>query len=215
MQDLNHGSTGAPWGLHVGAFESAWSEPCNNVDYPTADKTGFRWQLEARLHVPRKLGGIDGSQIQPDRSRGVGGVALAQVEGMVTSVGHELDGQWKPAPFIFKALVNGSNGLGEILGVRALFAGVQERGSHARAGDSFVPNWSIDGFYGMIKRDIDEVIAWMGHGAAGRLENHPSVLSPQYSGGANNLDSEWMHDKLDPTTDGNPLSLSTPTTFSD
>lgn len=217
MQDLNHGSTGAQWRLDVGAFEGTWSGPGNNIDYLTAGSAGFRPQLEARLHVQDKtwLAYVAAHYSEVDL-RGVGGTAATPIQSKVKSVGYELGGQWKPGPFTFKGLVYSGKGLGQIFGAMAQFGDIQETGGYVQAGYSFTPNWSVNAFYGISKPDTKDVVAWLGSGSSGRLENHQSALSLQYTSGAYDLGIEWLHDKLDSTsngidrksTDGNQLSVS-------
>lgn len=217
MQDLNHGSTGAQWRLDVGAFEGTWSGPGNNIDYLTAGSAGFRPQLEARLHVQDKtwLAYVAAHYSEVDL-RGVGGTAATPIKSKVKSVGYELGGQWKPGPFTFKGLVYSGKGLGQIFGAMAQFGDIQETGGYVQAGYSFTPNWSVNAFYGISKPDTGDVVAWLGSGSSGRLENHQSALSLQYTSGAYDLGIEWLHDKLDSTsnginrksTDGNQLSVS-------
>jgi hypothetical protein len=203
MQDLNHGSTGAQWRLDVGAFEGSWSGPGSNIDYLTAGNAGFRPQLEARLHVQDKtwLAYAAAKYSQVDL-RGVGGTAATPVKDKVTSVGYELGGQWKPGAFTFKGLVYSGKGLGEIFGALAQFGDIQETGGYVQAGYSFTPNWSANVFYGTSKPNHNDVIAWLGHGAVGRLDNRQSAVSLQYTAGAYDLGIEWMHDQLDSTSDG-------------
>jgi hypothetical protein len=203
MQDLNHDASGAQWRLDLGAFEGTWSGPGNNVDYLTAGSVGFRPQLEARLHVQDKTWlAFAAAHYSEVDLRGVGGSALTPIKEKVKSVGYELGGQWKPGPFTFKGLIYSGKGLGEIFGAMAQFGDIQETGGYVQAGYSFTPNWSVNAFYGISKPDTQDVITWLGHGSAGRLENHQSSLALQYSSGAYDLGVEWIHDKLDSTSDG-------------
>ncbi|MEO6801062.1 MAG: hypothetical protein ABI178_14085 [Rhodanobacter sp.] len=218
MQDLNHGSAGPQWRLDLGAFEGSWSGPGDNVNYLTAGNVGFRPQLEARLHVQDGktwLAYLAAHYSEVDL-RGVGGTVAAPIKPKIKSVGYELGGQWKPGPLTFKAAIYSGKGLGEIFGDLAQFGDIQESGGYAQAGYSFTPHWSANLFYGISKPDENDVIAWLGHGSAGRLESRQSALNLQYSSGAYDLGVEWMHAKLDSTsdgvdrksTDGNQLSLS-------
>ncbi len=203
MQDLNHGSTGVQWRFDAGVFEGSWSGPGNNVDYLTAGSPGFRPQLEARLHVQDKtwLAYVAAKYSQIDL-RGVGGIAATPVKDKFNSIGYELGGQWKPGPFTFKGLIYSGRALGEIFGGLVQFGDIRETGGYVQAGYSFTPNWSINAFYSVSKPDTKDVIAWRNNGAVGRLENHQSALSLQYTSGAYDLGVEWMHDKLDSTSDG-------------
>lgn len=217
MQDLNHGASGAQWRLDVGAFEGSWNGPGNNVDYLTAGNPGFRPQLQARLHVQDKTWlAYAAAHYSEVDLRGVGGTAVAPIKDKIKSVGYEVGGQWKPGAFVLKGLVYSGKGLGEIFGAMAQFGDIQETGGYVQAGYAFTPHWSANAFYGLSKPDQKDVIAWLGHGSAGRLENRQSALNLQYTSGAYDLGLEWMHDQLDSTsngvnrttTDGNQLSLS-------
>lgn len=42
----------------------------------------------------------------------------------------------------------------------------------------------------------------MGNGSTGLLRNRQAALSLQYTAGAYDLSAEWMHDKLDSTSNG-------------
>ena len=203
MQDLNHGSSGAQWRLDVGAFGGNWNGPGNNVDYLTAGNVGFRPQLQVRLHVQDKtwLAYVAAHYSEVDL-RGVGGTAVVPIRGKVKSVGYEVGGQWKPGVFVLKGLVYSGKGLGEIFGAMAQFGDIEETGGYVQAGYSLTPHWSANVFYGISKPDGKDVIAWLGNGAAGRLENRQSAVSLQYTAGAYDLGIEWMHDTLDSTSDG-------------
>ena len=217
MQDLNRGSTGAQWRLDAGVFEGSWNGPGNNVDYLTAGNPGFKPQIEARLHVQDKtwLAYVAAKYSQIDL-RGVGGTALTPVKDKFDSIGYELGAQWKPGPFVFKGQIYSGRALGQIFGGLVQFGDIKETGGYVQAGYSFTPNWSLNGFYAVSKPDKKDVIAWLGNGSAGRLENHQTALSLQYTSGFYDLGIEWMHDKLDSTidginrrsTDGNQLSVS-------
>ncbi|HEV2681773.1 MAG TPA: hypothetical protein VGV14_14810 [Rhodanobacter sp.] len=219
MQDLNHGSTGAQWRLDVGAFEGSWNGPdgaANNTNYKTAGNAGFRPQLEARLHVQDKnwLAYFAAHYSRVDL-RGVGGTAPTPIQSNVDSVGYEVGGQWKPGPWTLKGLVYAGNGLGEIFGAMSQFGDIKETGGFVQAGYSFTPSWSLYAFYAYSKPNADDVITWLGKGSTGLLRNRQSALSLQYTAGAYDLSVEWMHDKLDSTsngvdrktTGGNQLSL--------
>ena len=206
MQDLNHGSTGAQWRLDVGAFEGAWSGPdgaLNNTNYKTAGNAGFRPQIEARLHVQDKnwLAYFAAHYSRVDL-RGVGGTAPTPIQSSVKSTGYEVGGQWKPGPWTFKGLVYTGNGLGEIFGAMSQFGDIKETGGFVQAGYSFTPNWSLYAFYAYSKPNTDDVITWLGNGSTGLLRNRQTALSLQYTAGAYDLSAEWMHDKLDSTSNG-------------
>jgi hypothetical protein len=206
MQDLNHGSTGAQWRLDLGAFEGAWNGPdgaVNNTNYKTAGNAGFRPQLEARLHVQNKnwLAYFAAHYSRVDL-RGVGGTAPTPIKSDIKSVGYEVGGQWKPGPWTFKGLVYTGNGLGEIFGAMSQFGDIKETGGFVQAGYSFTPNWSLYAFYAYSKPKTEDVVTWLGNGAAGLLRNRQTALSLQYTAGAYDLSAEWMHDKLDSTSNG-------------
>jgi hypothetical protein len=107
-------------------------------------------------------------------------------------------------------------GIGEIFGSQAQFGDIKDTGAYVQAGDHFTPNWSAYVFYGESKSNTDDVIRWMGHGAAGRLKSQQSALSLEYNYGPYAFAVELMHAKLHTTTtgldrattSGNQLSLS-------
>jgi hypothetical protein len=206
MQDLNHGSTGAQWRLDVGAFEGSWNGPdgpVNNINYRTAGNAGFRPQIEARLHVQDKnwLAYFAAHYSKVDL-RGVGGTAPTPIQSGVKSTGYEIGGQWKPGPWTFKGLAYTGNGLGEIFGAMSQFGDIKESGGFVQAGYSFTSNWSIYAFYAYSKPNTDDVITWLGNGSTGLLRNRQAALSLQYTAGSYDLSAEWMHDKLDSTSNG-------------
>ncbi|MFC5527609.1 hypothetical protein ACFPPA_17835 [Rhodanobacter ginsengisoli] len=203
MQELNHGSSGAKWRLDIGAFEGHWSGPGNDVNYLTAGNVGFRPQVEAKLRVQDKTwvayAAAHYSQVD---LKGVGGTAPTPVKSSVKSVGYEVGGQWKPGPWVFKGLVYSGKGMGQIFGALVQFGDIKETGGFLQAGYSFTPNWSANAFYGISKPKTQDVIAWMGNGASGRLKNRQAALGLQYTSGAYDLGVEWIYDKLDSTSDG-------------
>ena len=203
MQDLNHGATGPKWRLDLGAFEGNWSGPGNNINFLTAGNAGFRPQVEARLHVQDKtwLAYVAAHYSKVDL-RGVGGDAPAPIKAGVNSIGYEVGGQWKPGPWTFKGLAYSGKGLGEIFGAMAQFGDISESGGYVQVGYNFTPHWAAYGFYAAARPDKQDVITWMGHGSSGLLRNNQSALSLQYTEGAYDLSVEWMHDKLDFTSDG-------------
>ncbi|MEI7035210.1 hypothetical protein [Fulvimonas yonginensis] len=203
MQELNHGSDGPKWRLDLGAFEGSWSGPGDNVNYLTAGNAGFRPQVEARLRVQDTtwLAYAVAHWARVDLS-GVDGTTPTPVQSSITSTGYEVGGQWKPGPWMFKGLVYAGKGLGPIFGALAQFGDISERGGFVQAGYSFTPAWSLNAFYGISKPDREDVLAWLGNGATGRLRNRQAALSLQYAAGAYELGMEWMYDKLDITTDG-------------
>lgn len=203
MQDLNHGSTGAQWRLDMGVFEGHWSGPGNNVNYLTAGSAGFRPQLEARLHVQDKnwLAYFAAHYSKVDL-RGVDGTAPTPVKSEITSAGYEVGAQWKPGPWTFKGAAYTGKGLGQIFGAMSQFGDIQETGGYAQAGYSFTPNWSLYAFYAYNKPDKNDVVDWMGHGATGLLRNRQTALSLQYAAGSYELGMEWLHDRLDSTSNG-------------
>jgi len=203
MQDLNHGATGPQWRLDVGAFEGSWSGPGNNVNYLTAGNAGFRPQVEARLHVQDKTWlAYAAAHYSEVDLRGVDGAAPTPIQSKVKSTGFEVGGQWKPGPWTFKGLAYTGKGLGEIFGAMAQFGDISETGGYVQVGYSFTPNWTAYAFYSAARPDKQDVITWMGHGSSGLLRNNQSALSLQYTAGAYDLSMEWMHDKLDSTSDG-------------
>ena len=203
MQDLNHGSSGPQWRLDLGAFEGTWSGPGNNVNFLTAGNVGFRPQVEARIHVQDKdwLAYFAAHYSKVDL-RGVDGDAPVPIKSNVNSIGYEVGGQWKPGPWTFKGLAYSGTGLGEIFGAMAQFGDISESGGYVQVGYNFTPNWSAYAFYAAARPDKQDVITWMGHGSSGLLRNNQSALSLQYTAGAYDLSVEWMHDKLDFTSDG-------------
>lgn len=203
MQDLNHGSTGAQWRLDMGVFEGNWSGPGNNINYLTAGSAGFRPQVEARLHVQDKtwLAYFAAHYSKVDL-RGVGGTAPTPVKSEITSAGYEVGAQWKPGPWTFKGAAYTGKGLGQIFGAMSQFGDIQETGGYAQAGYSFTPNWSLYAFYAYNKPDKNDVVDWLGNGATGLLRNRQTALSLQYAAGSYELGMEWLHDKLDSTSDG-------------
>ena len=203
MQDLNHGSTGPKWRLDLGAFEGTWSGPGNNVNYLTAGSAGFRPQVEARLHVQDKdwLAYFAAHYSQVDL-RGVDGNTPTPIKSSVKSIGYEVGAQWKPGPWTFKGLAYSGKGLGEIFGAMAQFGDISESGGYVQVGYSFTPHWTAYAFYAAARPDQQDVITWMGHGSNGLLRNDQSALSLQYTAGAYDLSVEWMHDKLDSTSNG-------------
>jgi hypothetical protein len=217
MQDLNHGAEGPAWRLDMGAFEGSWNGPGNNVNYLTAGNAGFRPQLEARLHVQDKtwLAYVAARYSAVDL-RGVGGTAPTPIKDKITSVGYEVGASWHPGPWTFKGLMYSGNALGQIFGAMAQFGDIQETGGYVQAGYAFSPNWSANAFYSMAKPNANDVIAWMGAGSTGLLRSRQAALNLQYTSGAYDLGIEWMHAKLDSTsngvnrqsTDGNQLSVS-------
>jgi len=203
MQDLNHGASGPQWRLDVGAFEGSWSGPGNNVNYLTAGNAGFRPQVEARLHVQDKTWlAYAAAHYSEVDLRGVDGAAPTPIQSKVKSTGFEVGGQWKPGPWTFKGLAYTGKGLGEIFGAMAQFGDISETGGYVQVGYSFTPNWTAYAFYSAARPDKQDVITWMGHGSSGLLRNNQSALSLQYTAGAYDLSMEWMHDKLDSTSDG-------------
>ncbi len=218
MQDLNHGASSGPkWRLDVGAFEGSWNGPGNNVNYLTAGNSDFRPQVEARLRVEDKdwLAYAVAHYSEVDL-RGVDGAGDTPIKSSLKSTGYEIGASWKPGPWLFKGLVYTGSGLGAIFGNLSQFGDIDETGGFVQAGFKFTPNWSVNAFYSIAKPDADDVIRWLGNGATGLLKNRQAALSLQYSSGAYELGIEWLHDKLDSTTDGiarktttgNQLSLS-------
>lgn len=203
MQDLNSNTTGPKWRLDMGVFTGSWNGPGNNVDFLTAGNAGFRPQVEARLHVQDKdwLAFFAAHYSKVDL-RGVDGTAPTPIESGITSVGYELGGQWKPGPWVFRGAAYGGNGLGEIFGAMAQFGDINEHGGYAQAGYSFTPNWTALATYATVRPDTQDVITWMGHGSAGRLNNEQGALGLQYSSGPYAFELEFMHDKLNYTTNG-------------
>ena len=203
MQDLNHGSDGPKWRLDLGAFEGAWKGPGDNVNYLTAGNAGFRPQLEARLRVADKdWVAYAVAHYSEVNLKGVGDSAPTPIKDTIKSVGYEVGGSWKPGPWVFNALAYTGKGLGEIFGAMSQFGDISESGGFVQAGYNFTPNWSAYAFYGISKPDANDVIRWMGNGSTGLLKNRQAALSLQYAAGAYALGLEWMHDKLDSTSDG-------------
>lgn len=203
MQDLNRGTTGPKWRLDLGAFEGAWAGPGNNVNFLTAGNAGFHPQLEARLHVQDKnwLAYFAAHYSKVDLT-GVEGDVATPIQSSVKSIGYEVGAQWKPGPWTFKGLAYSGKGLGEIFGAMAQFGDISETGGYVQVGYNFTPHWSAYAFYAAARPDKQDVITWMGHGSNGLLRNDQSALSLQYAAGAYALSVEWMHDKLNSTSDG-------------
>jgi hypothetical protein len=217
MQDLNHGTPGVKWRLDLGAFEGSWNGPGDNINFLNAGSAGFRPQLEARL---RAQGGnwvayAAGHFSQIDL-RGVGGTEPTPIKSNFDSTAFELGGKWTPGTWEFMGTAYTGRGIGEIFGSQAQFGDIKDTGAYVQVGDHFTPNWSAYVFYGESKSNTDDVIRWMGHGAAGRLKSQQSALSLEYNYGPYAFGIEWMHAKLHTTTtgldremtSGNQLSLS-------
>lgn len=222
MQDLNRGSDGVKLRLDAGAFQGAWNGPGNNVNYLTAGNVDFQPQLEARL---RAQGGnwvayVAGHYSKIDL-RGVDGAAAVPVKPELDSTAIEVGGSWKQGPFSLKGLLYTGSGIGEIFGNLSQFGDISENGGFLQAGFNFTPAWSVNAFYAMAKSDRDDVVRWLGNGTSGLLKNRQTALNLQYASGAYQIGVEWMHDKLDSTSDGiarkttsgNQLSLSALYTF--
>lgn len=209
-QDLNHGTSGTQWRLDLGAFEGSWDGPGSNTNYLTAANAGFRPQIEARLHV--KSGDLSayavGHYAQISLA-GVGGNAPTPIASTITSKAFEVGGSWHPGPWMFRGNVYTGNGLGEIFGGLLQFGDISETGGFAQAGYSFDSHWSANAFYGYVKPNTSDVIAWMGHGSSGLLRSHQTAVNLQYAAGAYELGLEWMYGTVDSTTDGtNRISTS-------
>jgi len=203
MQDLNHGSTGAQWRLDLGVFEGTWSGPGNPLNYQSGGNAGFRPQLEARLHVQDKNWlAYFATHYSSVDLRGVDGTAPTPVKSKIKSNEYELGGQWKPGSWTFRGLAYTGKGLGQIFGAMSQFGDISESGGFVQAGYSFTPNWSMYAFYAYAKPDADDVVAWMGNGASGLLRNRQAALSLQYTSGPYDLGVEWLHDRLDSTSNG-------------
>lgn len=217
MQDLNHGTQGVKWRLDFGAFEGSWNGPGDNVNFLTAGNAGFRPQMEARLRAQGDnwVAYAAGHFSQIDL-RGVGGGAPTPVKSSFNSTGVELGGKWTPGTWVLMGTAYTGRGLGEIFGDLVQFGDIKDTGGYVQIGDHFTPHWAAYAFYGQSKSNTDDVVRWMGNGAAGRLKSQQAALSLEYSDGPYALGVEWMHAKLHTTTDGldrqttsgNQLSLS-------
>ncbi|WP_043598534.1 hypothetical protein [Dyella ginsengisoli] len=203
MQDLNHGSDGPKWRLDLGAFEGSWDGPGNNVNYLTGANAGFRPQLQARLHVQDKdwLAYFVAHYSQIDL-RGVDGTAATPIATKIDSQGFEVGGNWHPGNWMFKGNVYTGKGLGQVFGGLIQFGDIKENGGFLQAGYKFTPNWSANAFYGYSKPKRSDVVAWLGHGSVGRLENRQSALNLIYTSGAYELGLEYLYSELDSTADG-------------
>lgn len=203
MQDLNHGGAGAKWRLDLGAFGGSWSGPGDNVNYLTGGNAGFRPQLEARLHVQDKnwlaYAVVHYSQVD---LTGVAGTAPTPLKSSITSEGFEVGGSWHPGPLTFKGNVYTGKGLGQLFGGLVQFGDIKETGGYLQGGYKFSPHWSANAFYAYSKPNTNDVVTWLGHGSAGRLQNRQVALNLEYSSGAYALGAQWMHDNLDYTTTG-------------
>lgn len=217
MQDLNHASSGVKWRLDLGAFEGSWSGPGDNTNYLTAGNAGFRPQLEARLRAQGQdwVAYVAGHYSRIDL-RGVGGTAPTPITPSFDSTAFEVGGIWKPGTWVFMGSAYTGRGIGQIFGDLTQFGDIKDNGAYVQVGDHFTPNWSAYVFYGESKPNGNDVIQWLGKGSAGRLKSQQSALSLEYSAGAYDLGIEWMHAKLNSTTNGtdrhttsgNQLSLS-------
>ncbi len=210
MQDLNHGSDGPKWRLDLGAFEGSWDGPGNNVNYLTGGNAGFRPQLQARLHVQDKdwLAYFVAHYSQIDL-RGVDGTAATPIATKIDSQGFEVGGNWHPGNWMFKGNLYTGKGLGQVFGGLIQFGDIKETGGFLQAGYRFTPNWSANAFYGYSKPKRSDVVAWLGQGSAGRLENRQSALNLIYTSGAYELGLEYMYSELDSTTAANPTATTT------
>jgi uncharacterized coiled-coil protein SlyX len=210
MQDLNHGSDGPKWRLDLGAFEGSWDGPGNNVNYLTGGNAGFRPQLQARLHVQDKdwLAYFVAHYSQIDL-RGVDGTAATPIATKIDSQGFEVGGNWHPGNWMFKGNLYTGKGLGQVFGGLIQFGDIKETGGFLQAGYKFTPNWSANAFYGYSKPKRSDVVAWLGHGSAGRLENRQSALNLIYTSGAYELGLEYMYSELDSTSAADPTATTT------
>ncbi|TAL82381.1 MAG: hypothetical protein EPN74_17475 [Rhodanobacter sp.] len=217
MQDLNHGGSGPKWRLDLGAFSGNWDGPGNNVNFQTAGNVGFNPQLEARLHVQGKdwlaYAAVHYSKID---LRGVGGTTPTPITPSFTSEAVVVGANWHPGAWMFKGSWYTGKGIGQLFGSLTQFGDIKDTGGFVQAGYSFTPHWSTDAFYAVGKPNNKDVIAWMGHGSAGRLDNREVAVSLNYTAGAYGFGLQWMNDKLKSTTNGidrqtttgNQLSLS-------
>ncbi len=217
MQDLNHGGSGPKWRLDLGAFSGNWDGPGNNVNYQTAGNVGFSPQLEARLHVQGSdwlaYAAVHYSKID---LRGVGGTTPTPITPSFTSEAVVVGANWHPGAWMFKGSWYTGKGIGQLFGSLTQFGDIKDTGGFVQAGYSFTPHWSTDAFYAVGKPNNQDVIAWMGHGSAGRLDNREVAVSLNYTSGAYGFGLQWMNDKLKSTTNGidrqtttgNQLSLS-------
>ncbi|HEU4670286.1 MAG TPA: hypothetical protein VFR91_06240 [Dyella sp.] len=203
MQDLNHGSDGPKWRLDLGAFEGSWSGPGDNVNYLTGGNAGFRPQLQARLHVQDKdwLAYFVAHYSQIDL-RGVDGTAATPIATTIDSQGFEVGGNWHPGNWMFKGNLYTGKGLGQVFGGLIQFGDIKENGGYLQAGYKFTPNWSANAFYAYSKPKRSDVVAWLGHGSVGRLENRQSAVNLIYTSGAYELGLEYLYSTLDSTKDG-------------
>lgn len=217
MQDLNHGASGPKWRLDLGAFSGNWSGPGDNLNYQTAGNVGFSPQLEARLHVEDKdwlaYAVVHYSKID---LRGVTGTSPTPITPSFTSEAFVVGANWHPGNWMFKGSWYTGKGIGQLFGSLTQFGDIKDTGGFVQAGYSFTPHWSTDVFYAVGKPNKNDVIAWMGHGSAGRLDNRQEAVSLNYTAGAYGFGLQWMNDKLQSTTNGtdrltttgNQLSLS-------
>jgi hypothetical protein len=203
MKELNHGSDGPIWRLDLGAYGGTWSTPGSTNNYTTAGNVGFNPQYEARLHVQDKtwLAFVAAHYSKVDL-RGVDGASPTPIKSNIKSTAIQAGAQWMPGNWVFKALAYAGNGIGEVFGDLSQFGDIADKGGYAQVGYKFTPNWSVYGFYSQSKPDTDDVVKWLSRGSTGLLKNRQSALSLQYTAGPYDLSLEWIHAKLDSTTNG-------------
>ncbi len=218
MQDLNRGATGPKWRLDLGTFTGNWNTgPGQNINYQTAGNVGFSPQLEARLHVEDKswlaYAVVHYSKID---LRGVAGTTPTPIKPSFNSEAFVVGANWHPGAWMFKGSWYTGKGIGQLFGALTQFGDIQDTGGFFQAGYSFTPHWSVDAFYGFSKPNKNDVIAWLGQGSAGRLDNHQIAVSLNYIAGPFGFGLQFLNDKLKSTTNGvdrqtttgNQLSLS-------
>jgi hypothetical protein len=203
MQDLNHDATGAKWRFDFGAFSGSWNGPGNNVNYQSGASSDFRPQIEARVRVSdTNWLAYAVAHYSDINLRGVDGAAAAPIKSTVKSTGFEVGGSWKVGPWGVKGAAYTGSGLGEIFGNLNQFGDIADTGGYVQGSFNFTKNWSVNAFYAISKSDRGDVVTWLGNGSTGLLKSTQAALSLQYASGPYQLGLEWIHDKLDSTTNG-------------
>lgn len=222
MQELPAKSQGPNWRLDVGAFTGSWDGPGNNLNYETAGNPGFSPQIQARLRMQH------GDWIAYAMAhwaridlRGVDGTAPVAIKDRFSSTAWELGGRWTPGDWEFRASAYTGRALAQLLGNLSQFGDIRDRGGYVQIGRHLAPGWRAYAYQGFGNPDTEDVINWLGHGSVGRLKNRQSALSLIHDNGPWSIGLEWLHSRLETTTngrnrqttDGNQMSLSASLAF--